>query len=1681
MKNFYLVIGLSFLISITTLFGQDQSGDHYATMVITSEPVIVVPSIASQIENGTFIPAENLNQIYNPKKWGQNTSIPGKGFPKGGDPLMNLQKDVPKSPGKAPILTFNAASSGSTPTDPTGAVGPDHFVNAWNSSFRIWDKSGNPLTSAASLGTIFPGTLGDPIVMYDRYADRFFISEFFSNGFDVAVSQGPDPVNDGWYVYRYSTSSFPDYPKYSVWSDGYYITANKDQGSPTTSEVVFALERDAMLTGDPTAQLIGFSLPGIVISGFYSPLGFNCNGPTLPPAGNAPIVYMQDDSWSGVSTDHLKIWSINVNWSSPGSSTISSPQTINTTPFDGLFDGGSFSNLPQPSGSDIDALQATIMYMAQYRRFSGYNSVVFNFVVDLDGSDDYAGIRWYELRQNGDGNPWSIYQEGTYVQPDGHSAFCGNMCMDANGNIALAYTTVSTTLFPSLRYSGRLASDPLNTMPIAEEVIGNGTQIDPSFRYGDYAQMTIDPVDDATFWSIGEYFTSGTRVNRVGVFQFAPPGLNAEFTADATNICTGSTVTFTDQSTGSPISYNWTFPGGTPGTASGEGPHTITYDTPGTYNVILEVGDGSTTDTETKTGYITVENVIADFVGTPTTVIVGNSVTFTDNSSCSPNSWTWTFPGGSPNSASGIGPHVITYNTAGTYDVSLQVSNANGSNSVTKTDYINVINCTYCPSTYTNTTDDWITNVTFNTINNSSGQGGSDSYEDYTSISTDVNLGTTYPLTVGIGIFNGTWTQNVWAWIDWNQNCSFDANEAYDLGARNTSGSLSTNITVPVNAIPGPTVMRIIEQFNSDPLPCNNHPTSYGETEDYTVNVLNPNQPPVADFSADDTTPAVGQTVQFTDNSTNTPTSWSWTFSPASVNYVGGTNSGSQNPQVEFTASGYYTVTLVATNSNGSDPETKTNYILAGTSGNWTGFTNTNWNIGSNWETLSVPTSTDDVMIPSSAPNWPVYNGNLTLGTTCGNITMNGASELTVTGDLTISSGTILTNIGSSVIYVAGDWNNDGTFTAGAGTVNMNGTSAGLISVSGSSTGGGKLDNSGGGGYYGYATYVTFNSTSAFTLISAKVYASGSGNRTFYWSNSSGVVQQQVTINVPSGESRVILNFNITPGSNHRLGVSSSSPNLFRNNSGVSYPYPIGSVASIVSSEAGTAYYYFYYDIEYSVGSGAETFYNLEVSKTTNALSTNGDISVLNNLTIRPDSWFTNTSGNTVDVTGDFLLEADPNGMASYIDNGTTTVGSTTYVQQHLTYTPPFQYHLVSAPISDATINTYYDMYLYEYDEPTNDFVNLSLPTTMTMDVGKGYYVTGSDQYIGSTTVTFETTTPLGALNNSDVPVTGFSTSGPDPNFEGFLLVGNPFPCAIDWNSSVDWNRSNLSGWALILDNGAYRGWHPTMGSYNGKTDGIIPSTQGFWVRANSLPATLTIPASQRVHSSQDFYKEGMDNEYATIRLQAGTDVEADETVIVFHPEGHAEFDGYYDLSKFTNPDGVPQLYTQSGEMKYAFNVLPEEYAEMIIPVYFEINTAGEYQLTAIEIENIADEMNVYLEDLKEGTVTELKSNPEYEFSYDPLDDAHRFNLHFKDSWYGIEYMAYAGIRIYSHADRIYIQTPEQEQGEIIVYDLMGHEKLRTVAEPSGQTIITMAEPSGYYLVRVHSGSKVKTEKVFLK
>ncbi|MFD1094738.1 GEVED domain-containing protein [Salegentibacter chungangensis] len=535
MRKFYALLFFLFLFQTNAIA---QKGEVSAPLYIeTSKPVQ-----GSAFSESELIPAGEEYEIYNPRERGISKVVPGKGLPRGGDPVM--QRTMGNVPSRAPLFSFNVAETKATPTDPTGVAGPNHYVNAYNSAFSIYDKEGNqllPPVSLSSIGGEFENESdGDPIVVYDGFADRYVISQLSTspNSVLIAVSKGPDPVNDGWYTYRFTTPGLgirrvPDYPKISVWGDGYYITSNKDALSPEDNEVIFVVEREKMLIGEP-ARVLSFPLPGIKNNGFYSPAGFNARGNENPPLGNAPIVYLQDDAWEGVSEDHLKIWEVNVDWNNPANSSVSESQELGAaegvSAFRSVFDGGGHRNLAQPEeAGDIDALQAIMMYSTSFRRFETHNSVVMNFVVDVEPTAaKHAAIRWYELRQPPNGGDWSVYQEGTYA-PDGSDRFCGSINIDAEGNIGLGYAVVndspSNPVFPSLRFTGRYFYDEPGIMTIEEQSIVEGQSPNPDFkygRYGDYSHLSVDAADGLTFWFNGEYFEGDQRINKVGVFKIQP-------------------------------------------------------------------------------------------------------------------------------------------------------------------------------------------------------------------------------------------------------------------------------------------------------------------------------------------------------------------------------------------------------------------------------------------------------------------------------------------------------------------------------------------------------------------------------------------------------------------------------------------------------------------------------------------------------------------------------------------------------------------------------------------------------------------------------------------------------------------------------------------------------------------------------------------------------------------------------------------------------------------------------------------------------------------------------------------------------------------------------------------------------------------------------------------------------
>ncbi|MEZ4799158.1 MAG: PKD domain-containing protein [Flavobacteriales bacterium] len=469
------------------------------------------------------------------KHWILNENVNPNALPNGIDPA--LQTDYPHPAPADRELVQNYAGMGDTgvdPADPSIDVGPNHVIQMINgqsgSYFRIWNKTGTQVMAQTYFDTFFgqPGGAGDPIVVYDAPADRWLMSEFTATGnrLSVAVSSTPDPLGT-WYTYTFTTPNFPDYPKYSVWNNAYIVTTNEN------SSTVYALDRASMLTGAPaTSQR--FTMTNFGTIGFQAATPVNLDGTTLPPTGTpAMVMRMRDDAWSGAATDALEMWAFNINWTTPANSSLTQIAVLPVTAFASELCGyTSFACIPQPnSNTTLDPLREVLMNRIHYRNFGTHESIVCCHVVDVDNTD-HAGMRWYELRRtNGQSGTWSIYQQGTY-SPDGANRWMGAIGISASGNIGMAYNVSSSSVYPSLRYTGRKSCDPLGVMTEPETTIVAGTASNTSNRYGDYNAMGLDPADGETFWFTGMYNTSGAWSTRVAAFNIPSCNSAVQFSAN---------------------------------------------------------------------------------------------------------------------------------------------------------------------------------------------------------------------------------------------------------------------------------------------------------------------------------------------------------------------------------------------------------------------------------------------------------------------------------------------------------------------------------------------------------------------------------------------------------------------------------------------------------------------------------------------------------------------------------------------------------------------------------------------------------------------------------------------------------------------------------------------------------------------------------------------------------------------------------------------------------------------------------------------------------------------------------------------------------------------------------------------------------------------------------------------
>ena len=423
------------------------------------------------------------------------------------------------------VAGFTVASA---PPDTNGAVGPNHYVQTVNSDFAVYNKTGGLLFGPVALNTLWSGfgglcqtdNDGDPLVLYDRAADRWVISQFAVTGADggatpflecVAVSQTPDP-SGAYNRYSFGYSGFDDYPKMSVWPDAYYATFNMFNAAGTAflGGKVCAYDRTKMLTGAAATQQcfdLGTSFGGV--------LPADLDGATQPPAGSPNYVLAL-----GANANELAFWKFHTDWITPASSTLTGPTALATAPFASLCPTASRGVcIPQAgTAQQLESLADRLMFRFAYRNFGDHESLVANHTVTAGSG---SGIRWYELR-----NPSAptIFQQGTYA-PDSSFRWVGSVAMDKSGGIGLGTSVSSSSLHPQIHYTGRVAGDAAGTMPQGEAsfIDGAGSQTGSNLaRWGDYSSLSIDPTDDCTFWYTTEYIPSNGAFNwktRIGSFK----------------------------------------------------------------------------------------------------------------------------------------------------------------------------------------------------------------------------------------------------------------------------------------------------------------------------------------------------------------------------------------------------------------------------------------------------------------------------------------------------------------------------------------------------------------------------------------------------------------------------------------------------------------------------------------------------------------------------------------------------------------------------------------------------------------------------------------------------------------------------------------------------------------------------------------------------------------------------------------------------------------------------------------------------------------------------------------------------------------------------------------------------------------------------------------------------------
>ena len=485
------------------------------------------PAVAPVEFNGDLarlpIPAAARTPAYRPRLRPPSFKVP---------PASAFEPQAPQptgaalAPMPAPTQSFagmskNDACTGGNcgsgwPPDTNGDVGPNHYIQAVNSSYAIYSKSGTRLAAFTedqlwnnTVPPCFGDSQGDPVVLYDRLADRWILTHFaFSSSTGpffqcIAVSKTGDPVGGGWYLYGVRMdpggAGLPpvgylnDYSKFGVWHDCLYVGANAFEGNTFRGVVYGTFSRSDMYAGSALRYALGFlPFPANAVAGMF-PANDLGRPPNAVPPGTPN--YFVSESIVDFSF-HVRRMTAGPNCGAGG--TLSAPTSVSQTGYPFVNFG---EVVPQPNTSQVlDNIDDRIMQKVQYRRIGATESLWVTHNVDtLAGT---TAMQWAQIDVTGGTVNATPIQQQIYAPDTTLYRWMGNLAVDGQGNMALGYSTSNGTApnFPSIAYSGRLATDPPNTLPQTEVqlIAGAGSQTNqcgsaPCARWGDYSSMSIDP------------------------------------------------------------------------------------------------------------------------------------------------------------------------------------------------------------------------------------------------------------------------------------------------------------------------------------------------------------------------------------------------------------------------------------------------------------------------------------------------------------------------------------------------------------------------------------------------------------------------------------------------------------------------------------------------------------------------------------------------------------------------------------------------------------------------------------------------------------------------------------------------------------------------------------------------------------------------------------------------------------------------------------------------------------------------------------------------------------------------------------------------------------------------------------------------------------------------------------